>query len=77
MYKPMLKLFLYSTITIGLSSSCVLAAEKVAMDSANLIIKNPKDNRQYDSFSLDNGIQVIVVSDPNGTYLRAIPLFIG
>ena len=38
---------------------------------ASVIIKNAKDQRDYQHFQLDNGLQVVLVSDPNITNMSA------
>jgi len=54
---------------MALSANMTLASQQLAQAvpsalSASQFVKSPADTREYDTFTLDNGIQVVVVSDP-------------
>ncbi|MDO3387660.1 insulinase family protein [Gilvimarinus sp. SDUM040013] len=56
------------TLAIALSSACLLGScsthESSSDDKTINLVKSPKDQREYQSFWLDNGLQVVLISDP-------------
>ncbi|WP_063371233.1 insulinase family protein [Pseudoalteromonas luteoviolacea] len=63
----MKKLFAIGAITLGLLAGCSATNFSSSQDSliADSLIVSPNDNRQYKVLTLENGIDVVLVSDPN------------
>ncbi|WP_194867155.1 insulinase family protein [Pseudoalteromonas sp. PPB1] len=64
----MKKTMLVASITLALLSGCVATQNGTGNTSvaplANELVVSPNDNRQYKTLTLPNGIEVILVSDP-------------